>query len=79
MSPTDLVTACVTWSPAYHPQVPVCIALLHRGGGKSGDHVDVLGNYGLLDILLSVAAGRYEEVEEKVVSNIDEIAAKIPF
>ena len=50
-----------------------------RGGGKSGDHVDVLGNYGLLDILLSVAAGRYEEVEEKVVSNIDDIAAKIPF
>ena len=41
--------------------------------------MDVLGNYGLLDILLSVAAGRYEEVEEKVVSNIDDIAAKIPF
>ena len=41
--------------------------------------MDVLGNYGLLDILLSVAAGRYEEVEENVVSNIDEIAAKIPF
>ena len=50
-----------------------------RGGGKSGDHVDVLGNYGLLDILLSVAAGRYEEVEEKVITDIDEIAAKIPF
>ncbi len=62
----------------------ICSCLPHtfrtgRGGGKSGDHVDVLGNYGLLDILLSVAAGRYEEVEEKVVSNIDEIAAKIPF
>ena len=55
-----------------------CVVLC-RGGGKSGDHVDVLGNYGLLDILLSVAAGRYEEVEEKVVSNIDEIADKVSF
>ena len=33
-----------------------------RGGGKSGDHVDVLGNHQLLDILLSAAAGHYEEV-----------------
>ena len=53
--------------------------LYYRGGGKSGDHVDVLGNYGLLDILLSVAAGRYDEVEENIVSNIDEIADNIPF
>ena len=33
-----------------------------RGGGKSGEHVDVLGNHKLLDILLSAAAGHYEEV-----------------
>lgn len=50
-----------------------------RGGGKSGDHVDVLANHGLLDILLSVASGNYDEVQDHVISEIDDIAANVDF
>lgn len=50
-----------------------------RGGGKSGDHVDVLANHGLLDILLSVASGNYDEVQDRVISEIDSIAANVDF
>lgn len=60
-----------------HDAVPMYVD--PRGGGKSGDHVDILGNYDLLDILLSVASGNYGEVEENIASEIDTIASKIDF
>ena len=41
--------------------------------------MDVLGNFGLLDILLSVASGNSEEVQDNIVSEIDNIAAQIDF
>ena len=41
--------------------------------------MDILGNYDLLDILLSVASGNYGEVEENIASEIDTIASKIDF
>ena len=33
-----------------------------RGGPRTSDHVDVLGNHELMDVLLHVAAGRGDEV-----------------
>jgi len=38
-----------------------------------------LGNLELHDMLLALASGHYEEVPEKVISNIGEIADRIPF
>lgn len=58
---------------------PVPIYQDPRGGGRSADHVDVLGNVGLMDLLLRVAAGREDEVEDLIISNIDEIAEQIDF
>ena len=41
--------------------------------------MDVLGNHGLLDILLSVASGSYHEVQDRIVSEIDSIGARVDF
>lgn len=38
--------------------IPFC----YRGGPWTSDHVDVLGNHGLLDLLLHVATGHGDEV-----------------
>jgi phospholipid:diacylglycerol acyltransferase len=50
-----------------------------RGGPWTSDHVDVLGNHGLLDLLLHVASGNGDKIEDQIVSDIDDIAAKIDF
>ncbi|CAO1623472.1 unnamed protein product [Jaminaea pallidilutea] len=48
-----------------------------RGGQTTGDHVDILGAWRVNDIVLRVAAGRGQEVEEQVVSDIRKYANKI--
>lgn len=48
-----------------------------RGGPNTGDHVDILGRQSLNDLILRVAAGRGEEIEEMVVSRIAEYAANV--
>ncbi len=50
-----------------------------RGNDKSGSHVGILGNLDLIDAVLALASGHYEEVPEKVISDIGKIANKIPF
>lgn len=72
--------------PRYNPagvQVKV-YEMLHepdrfspRGGPNTGDHVDILGRSSLNDMILRVAAGRGEEIEENVVSDIREYADKV--
>ena len=68
-NPRPTVTGCIQYTRVWSER---------RGGAKSGDHVDILGNRQLLDELLALASGHYEEVPEHVVSNIGEIASKIP-
>jgi phospholipid:diacylglycerol acyltransferase len=48
-----------------------------RGGANTSDHVDILGSTGLSEILLKVATGVGDEIEDRFVSNIREYAKKI--
>jgi phospholipid:diacylglycerol acyltransferase len=48
-----------------------------RGGPNTGDHVDILGRQSLNDLILRVAAGRGDEIQNNIVSNIREYADKV--
>ncbi|CAK7274349.1 phospholipid:diacylglycerol acyltransferase [Sporothrix epigloea] len=48
-----------------------------RGGPNTADHVDILGRQMLNELILRVAAGHGEAIEERVVSNIRQYAAKV--
>lgn len=48
-----------------------------RGGPKTADHVDILGRQNLNELVLRVAAGLGSTIQEYVVSNIHEYAAKV--
>ncbi|KAI1794246.1 phospholipid:diacylglycerol acyltransferase [Ganoderma leucocontextum] len=53
------------------------VATIPRGGGTTGDHVDILGSTGLNEIILQVATGAGEEVQDSFVSNIREYAKRV--
>ena len=42
-----------------------------------GDHVDILGRSSLNDMILRVAGSKGDLIEENIVSNIREYAAKV--
>lgn len=49
-----------------------------RGGKKTADHVDILGNFQVTMDLLAIAAGRDGDgLEEQIYSNIREYSAKV--
>lgn len=48
-----------------------------RGGPNTGDHVDILGRSSLNDLILKVAGGQGESIEEVVLSNIKEYSDKV--
>ncbi|KAF2835046.1 LACT-domain-containing protein [Patellaria atrata CBS 101060] len=48
-----------------------------RGGPNTGDHVDILGRSSLNDLILRVAGGKGEDIEETIHSNIREYAEKV--
>ncbi|SPO01341.1 probable LRO1 - a lecithin cholesterol acyltransferase-like gene, mediates diacylglycerol esterification [Cephalotrichum gorgonifer] len=48
-----------------------------RGGPKTADHVDILGRQNLNELILRVAAGKGDTIENSVVSNIMDYAAKV--
>ncbi|KAH8904589.1 LACT-domain-containing protein [Coniochaeta sp. PMI_546] len=48
-----------------------------RGGPNTADHVDILGRQKLNELILKVAAGRGDTIEETVVSNIRDYAEKV--
>ena len=48
-----------------------------RGGPNTADHVDILGRQSLNDLILRVAAGKGDWIQENVVSNIREYADKV--
>ena len=49
--------------------------LLHRGGPRSSDHVDVLGNIDVMTDFLRIAAG--QRLEDNITSNIKDIASRV--
>ena len=48
-----------------------------RGGANTSDHVDILGSTRLNEIILKVATGAGDEIQDEYVSNIREYAARI--
>lgn len=48
-----------------------------RGGPNTADHVDILGRQTLNELILKVAAGRGDSIEDSVVSNIRDYAEKV--
>lgn len=48
-----------------------------RGGPNTGDHVDILGRASLNDLILRVAGGKGDQIEENYVSNIREYSKKV--
>ena len=48
-----------------------------RGGANTSDHVDILGSTALSEIILKVAAGAGDEIEDSFVSDIREYAKKV--
>lgn len=48
-----------------------------RGGPGTADHVDILGRSSLNDLILRIAGGRGDEIEERVVSRIREYADRV--
>jgi phospholipid:diacylglycerol acyltransferase len=57
------------------PHQPV--ASIPRGGANTSDHVDILGSTVLNEIILKVATGVGDEVEDNYISNIREYAQRI--
>ncbi|RIA92644.1 Lecithin:cholesterol acyltransferase-domain-containing protein [Glomus cerebriforme] len=52
-------------------------ALDLRGGERTADHVDILGNYELTKDILKIASGRGKELDDRITSAIREYAAKV--
>ncbi|KJZ72394.1 hypothetical protein HIM_08197 [Hirsutella minnesotensis 3608] len=48
-----------------------------RGGPNTADHVDILGRQNLNELILRVAAGKGDTINDFVTSNIREYAAKV--
>jgi phospholipid:diacylglycerol acyltransferase len=48
-----------------------------RGGPNTADHVDILGRASLNDLILRIAGGRGDLIQESIHSNIREYAEKI--
>ncbi|KAI8992928.1 LACT-domain-containing protein [Trametes punicea] len=70
------------WNPAGIKVVTVelphnPVATIPRGGGTTSDHVDILGSLALNEVILKVATGAGEEVQDSFVSNIREYAKRI--
>ncbi|KAH9927405.1 LACT-domain-containing protein [Amylocystis lapponica] len=70
------------WNPAGMKVVTVelphnPVPTIPRGGGTTSDHVDILGATALNEIILKVATGAGDEVQDSFVSRIREYARKI--
>ncbi|KAJ5239873.1 hypothetical protein N7468_004492 [Penicillium chermesinum] len=48
-----------------------------RGGPNTGDHVDILGRASLNELILRVASGKGDDIEETFYSNIREYADRV--
>ncbi|KAF7980834.1 hypothetical protein HWV62_36468 [Athelia sp. TMB] len=70
------------WNPAGIPVTTIelphrPVPNMPRGGANTSDHVDILGSTALSEIILKVAAGVGDEIEDSFVSDIREYAKKV--
>lgn len=70
------------WNPAGMRVVTVELphrpsSTIPRGGGTSGDHVDILGATALNEMIVKVATGAGDEIQDSYVSRIREYAKKV--
>lgn len=56
---------------------PISLVQDVRGGPKSADHVDIMGNFEMISDILQIVAGKGEMLQDHVSSPIDEIGNKI--
>lgn len=70
----------------YNPaKIPITVAEMRhepdrfnpRGGPNTGDHVDILGRSSLNDLILRIAGGKGEMVENVVYSDIKKYANRV--
>ncbi|TMW59719.1 hypothetical protein Poli38472_004788 [Pythium oligandrum] len=56
---------------------PVSLIYDPRGGPATSDHVDIMGNHEMIKDILRVAARDYDNVHERINSNIEELSARV--
>ena len=61
----------VTVELSHQPQ-PIYID--PRGGVASSDHVDIMGSYAVIELVLKVASGFDDEVQDSIISGIDALS-----
>lgn len=82
-------TTCHVWQKEktiYNPgNVPVKIVEIKhepdrfdiRGGAKTAEHVDILGSAELNELLLKVASGQTDDIENRYISHLKDIVAQM--
>lgn len=50
---------------------------MHKLTTVTGDHVDILGRASLNDLILRIAGGKGNEINETIYSNITQYAEKV--
>ena len=51
--------------------------MINLADNDLGDHVDILGRSSLNDLILRIAGGKGDQIEENYVSNIREYSDKV--
>lgn len=74
-SPFVSSASCLVSDPVQLPHRPV--STIPRGGANTSDHVDVLGSQGVNEVILKVALGAGDEIEDSYVSRIREYVKRI--
>jgi phospholipid:diacylglycerol acyltransferase len=69
--------ARVTTREVRHAPLDALAALDLRGGGRSADHVDLLGHEQVLEDIVAIAAGKGGELTDRFVSRAREVAARV--
>ncbi len=55
------------------PEASCC----RRGGPHSADHVNILANVDMLSDVLAIAAGRGADVQDRFLSDVQSVAARM--
>ena len=67
-----------TGKPWRQPSFCDAVCCACRGGPRSADHVDILGHMDVVADVLTIAAGRGDELQDKIISDVARIADNIP-
>lgn len=62
-------------APRVAPRL-LCAPPTHRGGPNAAAHIEILGNDGVIADVIRVAAGRSDELQDEIHSDIDRIGER---